>query len=166
MGGTIRAELLLDSRIQTCSHNADLTLGSARQLPMVPAHGAQHVLTHVPGSPTPTSSAALSAGRDVNSLKSHASEPLSRWKGCALVQSKGERGWDSLSLLSLPRYPWLSGHQLGVQGDWLSIRQGHLRGQVSRNRESNASELYMPLRFCSGVLSHQIFCFSYALTST
>lgn len=55
--GTVTAGLLLlDSRVHKCGHNADLTLVSVGQLPMVPAHGAQRALTHVPGSPPPPAS--------------------------------------------------------------------------------------------------------------
>ena len=51
------------------------------------------------------------------------------------------KAWGSLSLLSLPRYPWLSGHQLGVQCHWLSSPAGALKGLTCQGPgESNAFE--------------------------
>lgn len=97
--GTVTAGLLLlDSRVHKCGHNADLTLVSVGQLPMVPAHGAQRALTHVPGSPPPRQLSGIVGRQECHVLLFNPMpQSPSSWKGCTLVQGEVESLGQSVS---------------------------------------------------------------------
>lgn len=102
--GTVTAGLLLlDSRVHKCGHNADLTLVSVGQLPMVPAHGAQRALTHVPGSPPPRQLSGIVGRQECHVLLFNPmpQSPCLAGKGALWFRARW-KAWDSLSLLSLP----------------------------------------------------------------